>query len=118
MAQSLPTFKIKHVGINTPNADSAQTLAEQLCNLFALHSGHENEAHIFVGSLFEVMKHTEIGKNGHIALETEDVEAAMQFLAAKGITFRENTIRRDADGHVTFVYFEQEFGGFAIHLTK
>lgn len=118
MAQYIPTFKIKHVGVNTLDDDSAQALAGQLSDLFSLPKGHESETHIFVGSLFEVMKHTKIGKNGHIALETENVEEAMQYLAGKGISFRENTIRRDTDGHIIFVYFEQEIGGFAIHLTK
>ena len=41
----------------------------------------------------------------------------MAELAGKGITFYENTIRRDKDGKIIFVYLQQQFGGFAIHLT-
>ena len=118
MAQSAPTFKIKHVGVNTPDDASAQALADQICGLFEVARGHENEAHIFAGESFEVMKHPRIGKHGHIALQTEDIEAAMAFLASKGITFRESTMRKDAEGKITFIYLEQEIGGFALHLTK
>ena len=58
------------------------------------------------------------GIHGHIALQTEDVEAAMADLSAKGITFQEDSIKRDPQGRITFVYLEQQVGGFAIHLTR
>lgn len=118
MAQAAPIFKIKHIGINTPDDASAQALTGQICGLFEVDRGHENETHIFAGESFEVMKHDRIGEHGHIALQTEDVEAAMAFLASKGITFRESTARKDADGKINFIYLEQEIGGFALHLTK
>ena len=41
----------------------------------------------------------------------------MAELSQKGITFYEDTIRRDKDGKIIFVYLQQEFGGFSIHLT-
>ena len=111
------TYRIKHVGINNENEAQAQQLVDVLCGLFGLERTKETPAAIFGGEIFEVMKHSNIGKNGHIAMQTEDVEAAMAELSAKGITFRENTIRRDENGKINFIYLEQEFGGFAFHLT-
>jgi len=42
----------------------------------------------------------------------------MADLAAKGITFQADSIKRDKEGKVSFVYLEQQVGGFAIHLTR
>jgi len=108
---------ISHVGISNANdTEAAQTLA-QLMEIFAVPSKKEDEQKVFAGDLFEVMKHERLGERGHIALQTEDVEAAMADLATRGIRFRENTIRRDENGKIVFVYLEQEVAGFAFHLT-
>lgn len=111
------TYRLKHVGINCKNEAEAKKMVALLCSLFNMEPGAENDSHIFVSTVFEVMKNENIGKNGHIALQTEDVELAMQDLAAKGITFKENTIRRNAEGKVTFVYLNGDIGGFSFHLT-
>ena len=88
------TYRLKHVGINCENEAEAKKLVSLLCHLFNMETGHENDTHTFVSTAFEVMKHNQIGTHGHIALQTDDVEAAMKDLASKGITFKENTIRR------------------------
>lgn len=111
-----PKFTIKHIGINTPSESEANALITFLCDLFALQRGDENDSHIFAGSLFEVMKNETIGKNGHIALQTEDVEAAIRYFAQKGISIREETVRR-RDGKIIFAYLNLELGGFDVHLT-
>ncbi len=111
------TYRIKHVGINNETGQQARALADELCEVLGLEQISESSSSIFAGEIFEVMKHSNRGIHGHLALQTEDVEAAMAELAGKGITFCENTIRRDKDGKIIFVYLQQQFGGFAIHLT-
>ena len=111
------TYRIKHVGINNKTDRQARELADKLCEIFGLEQVSESAASIFAGDIFEVMKHSRRGTHGHLALQTEDVEAAMAELAQKGITFYEDTIRRDKDGKIIFVYLQREFGGFSIHLT-
>ena len=116
----MPSYSIKHIGINNPDEPAAQGLTDLLCHLFGLERTRETPTAIFAGTIFEVMKSHKPatrGVNGHIGLQTDDVEEAMADLAAKGITFQEDTIRRDENGKVNFVYLEQQFGGFAIHLT-
>lgn len=83
-----------------------------------LETGNENDTHIFASGLFEVMKNSKRGKHGHIALQTPDVELAMADLARKGISFQEDTIRRNADGKIIFVYLKGDIGGFSFHLTE
>lgn len=111
------TYRIKHIGINTGNEAEAYALADLLCAIFCQKRGKETKNNVFVGDIFEVMKHSKRGTHGHIALQTADVEAAMADLSAKGITFQEDTLRRDEAGNVNFVYLAQEFAGFAVHLT-
>ena len=58
------------------------------------------------------------GEFGHIGLVTPDVEAAMADLSSKGITFQEDSIRRDEAGKITFIYLEQQIGGFSFHISN
>ena len=113
-----PRYTLKHIGINTPDAAAANEMTDLLCALFNVERAKEGPVSYFTDSLFEIMKHPNRGKHGHFALQTDDVEAAMADLAGHGITFLEDTIRRDSEGKVVFVYLEQQFGGFAVHLTR
>ena len=112
-----PKYRIAHVGINNETSDEAYALAKVLCEIFCQEPGADNPTNVFAGSLFEVMKHSQRGVHGHIGLQTDDVEAAMADLASKGITFQEDTIRYNEEGKIRFVYLQQQFGGFAFHLT-
>lgn len=110
-------YTIKHVGINNRDEDEARATAQTLCALFGLEISQETPTAIFAGEIFEVMKHSRRGVHGHVAIQTDDVEAAMADLRTKGITFQEDTIRRDEAGKIRFVYLEQQVAGFAFHLT-
>ena len=77
------TYRLKHIGINCANEAEARKLVPLLCCLFNLHKGSENASRIFVGSVFEVFKEPGRGAHGHIALQTEDVEAAMADLRSE-----------------------------------
>ena len=79
-------YRVAHVGINTESAEEAKALTELLCGLFCQEPIGEGPNNIFAGDIIEVMKHSRRGKHGHVALQTEDVEAAMADLAEKGIT--------------------------------
>ena len=112
-----PKFRIKHIGINTGSGQAAEELTGRLCDLFSLQRGHENDSHIFAGDLFEVMKNNNFGSKGHIALQTDDVEGAVAYFAEKGVQIRPETVRKNEQGHITFVYLDLDLDGFAVHLT-
>ena len=112
-----PRYTLKHIGINNPDAASADAMTDLLCSLFNVERARETPVSYFTDTLFEIMKHPNRGDYGHFALQTDDVEGAMADLAQRGITFQEDTIRRDENGKVNFVYLQQQIGGFAIHLT-
>lgn len=113
-----PKFRIAHVGINHTNSEDAIKTTEQLCTIFGLEPNDETPTHIFAGDLFEVKKNMQRGTVGHVAMETDDVEAAIEYLAEKGIEIQPNTIRRDADGKIFFVFLKLEIAGFAFHLCQ
>ena len=73
------TFELEHVGINTDNAGEAEQLALLLCKLFNLEPRHGQKSE-FAGNYFECMKSPFLGKNGHIAMRTPDLKAAMDEL--------------------------------------
>ena len=116
MNESVPKYRIAHIGINNPNAECAMDAAKQLCAVFDLCPNDETSTHIFAGDLFEVKKNCTKGKYGHVAMQTDDIEAAILHLAKKGVGIRENSIKRNADGKIKFVYLDLEISGFAFHL--
>ncbi len=65
-----------------------------------------------------MMKASGLGKNGHIAIRTNSVVRAMDYLEAKGYEFDMGTMKYDESGKPVTVYFKNEFGGFAIHLLQ
>ena len=69
------TFTLAHVGVNTENAEEALALAELLAGMFNLAPRHGQKSE-FAGPYFECMKAPFHGKNGHIAMQTPDLESS------------------------------------------
>ena len=110
-------YKLAHIGVNTESAQDAAELAAALCDMFNLTPKHGNKSE-FAGSIVECMKSPYLGKNGHIALKTEDLDAAVAELKAKGHTFNMDTAAYTEDGKLKNIYLDGEFGGFAIHIMR
>ena len=110
-------FRIKHIGIRTDSAKEAGETASLLAALFDLSGTRTTDTAVWAGDLFEVMNSDKRGARGHVAMQTDDVEAAMEVLRAKGIGFLEDTIRRNEEGKIIFVYLDKEIAGFMFHLT-
>lgn len=114
-AQSLG-FELAHIGVNTANEEEALKVA----NLFdaVLGAGVKNgNSSVFVGSCVEVMKTMYLGANGHIAIRTNDILAAIAFLESKGFPADLETAKYKGEKMVA-VYLKGEFGGFALHLLQ
>ena len=109
-------FKMKHVGINETDAAAAEKTAEMF-SLFGFDKKVGNSS-VFAGSVVEVMKAQGRGKNGHIAIGTNNVDRAVYHLGKQGVKFDETSFSYDADGHLKVAYLADEFGGFAVHLVK
>ncbi|MGM0169399.1 hypothetical protein IGI39_003715 [Enterococcus sp. AZ135] len=110
-------FDLEHIGINTENAKEAEALASLLSSIFNLTPRHGQKSE-FAGDYFECMRSPYLGKNGHIAMRTPDLESAMEELKEKGLVFNMDTAAYAEDGKLKNIYLDGEFGGFAIHILK
>lgn len=110
-------FELEHIGINTPNPEEAAKLAQLLCTLFNLEPRHGQKSE-FADPYFECMKAPFLGSNGHIAIRTPDLAAAVEELKEKGFAFNMDTAAYTDEGKIKNVYLEGEFGGFAIHIMQ
>jgi len=110
-------FELKHVGINAENASESEGIAKQICSIFGFDYKAGNSSN-FSGTSMEVMKAPYLGKNGHIAIGTNNVERAVAYLKSQGVSFLDNTARISAGGELNAIYLKEEIGGFAFHLAK
>lgn len=112
-----PTFSLSHIGINSENAETAKNTAIFLANVFDLDE-NEGAAAIFLDKGIEVIKSQGLGRNGHIAFYTENIDMAIKYLEEKGMKFNYESAKYNEDGKLKIIYLDQEISGFAIHLTS
>lgn len=115
--QTMLGFEIKHVGINAANEAEASVVADVLAKMFSFEK-KENQGGIFVDTMFEVLKNPYLGKNGHIAIGTNYIDRAVAYMEMLGVTFNEESAKRDAKGNLKAIYAKDEVAGFAIHLLQ
>ena len=110
-------FELMHVGINTETPEEAWKLATLLGTVFNLTPRHGNKSE-FAGNLFECMKSPFLGTHGHVAMGTDDLEAAVAELKEKGFAFKMDTAAYNEEGKLKNIYLDGEFGGLAIHIMQ
>ena len=112
-------FELAHIGINAENADEAEKIAQRFSFLFGLEYKPGNSS-VFAGSAVEVMKTPYLGKKGHIAIKTNYIERAINYLSAVlGVEFNSESAKRDEKtGKLKAIYMQEEIGGFAVHLLQ
>ena len=111
-------FEIAHVGVNTASEADAVKAAERFGFIFGMPVKNGNSS-VFAGSAVEFMKEPYLGKNGHIAIRTNYIERAVNYLSTVlGVEFDESSAKRDAKGALKAIYMKEEIGGFAVHLVN
>lgn len=107
---------VAHVGINATAPEEAKQIAETFQTLMGLDVNQTPKSY-FAGTLVEVMNQNGRGTNGHIGFHVNDIAAAEKWFEARGFEINEESRALLPDGSTKLVYFKQEIGGFAIHLT-
>ncbi len=111
-------LRILHVGINANGDEDAHRLADQFETLFGF-TPNENALSIFSSPLIEIMKQDGPGEKGHIAIGCDNLEESRDFLVNRGLhVSQELTGKYDPTGAARVIYFEEQLGGFAIHLKE
>lgn len=110
-------LRLAHIGINSENEEEAMATANLLGSLLNMKVAPGNSS-IFVGQKeFEIMKKPGRGKNGHIAIATNNVDRAIYHLSRRGVKFDLDS-KNVKNGKTIACYLADEVGGFAIHLVK
>lgn len=110
-------FELRHVGINASDETEADSVATSFEKLFGFTKNAGNSS-IFAGLGIEVMKTPYLGKNGHIAIQTNYIERAIFHLELQGFEFDMDTAKTDKNGKLVALYLKGEIGGFAVHLVQ
>ena len=109
-------FELLHVGIKTDDPVKAEETAKLLAMMFNLEVKLGNSS-IFAGTAVEVMKTPFKGTNGHIAIRTNYIERAVNYMSTVlGVAFEEP--KKDDKGKYKAIYLKEEVGGFAVHLVQ
>jgi len=109
-------FEVAHIGINCADADESSAVCDKFNNAFAFDV-KEGSSSNFASNAIEVMKSVYLGKNGHIAIRTNSIHAAVDELGKRGFVVDMDTAKYKGDRMVA-VYLKEEFGGFAVHLLQ
>lgn len=114
--QTMLGFELAHVGINGANEEEALKIANRFAFLFGMPAKIGNSS-IFAGTAVEVMKTPFKGANGHIAIRTNYIERAVNYMTTVlGVEFEEP--KKDEKGKYKAIYLKEQIGGFAIHLVQ
>lgn len=114
--QTMLGFSLKHIGINCADAKEAEQIADSFARLFGF-AKDPRDVSFFAGTAVEAMNTKGRGTMGHIAIGTNSVERAKNYLELLGCKFDETTCKYE-NGALSFIYLAEEIGGFAVHLTK
>ena len=114
--QTMLGLELAHVGINGENEEEAVKTAERFSFLFGFPTKDGNSS-VFSGTAVEVMKAPFKGTHGHIAIRTNYIERAVNYMSTVlGVQFEEP--KRDENGKYKAIYLKEEVGGFAVHLVQ
>ena len=109
-------FELAHVGINCPDSDKSLAVCNDFEKAFGFEIKTGNSSN-FASAGVEVMKSMYLGKNGHLAVRTNKIEAAVAELEKRGFAVDMDTAKYKGDRMIA-VYLKNEVGGFAIHLLQ
>ncbi len=114
--QTMLGFELAHVGINCSSEEEADKTAGAFDALFGFAKKPGNSS-VFAGTAIEAMKTKYLGANGHIAISTNSVLRAKNYLEMMGYKFNEESAKFKGD-KMTAIYLADEIGGFAVHLVQ
>ncbi len=110
-------FNLRHIGINCESEGEAVDVAGFFDNNFGFATKVGNSS-VFAGIEIEAMKSVGRGAKGHIAIGTNSVARAKNYLeTVKGLKFVEESAGYK-NGKLNAIYIDGEIGGFAVHLVN
>ena len=109
-------FDLAHIGINAEDEQESIDITKKFSNIFNFQVKEGNSSN-FAGTGIEVNKNMGLGRNGHIAIKTNNIYRAIAYLKFNGVEVDMNTAK-GPDEAIVAVYLKEEIGGFAVHLLQ
>lgn len=109
-------FELAHVGINCKDEAEALGSAKELASIFNMPVKDGNSS-VYAGTSFEFIKSQYLGEHGHLAIRTNDIKRAINYLQARGFTMNPEAIKSQ-NGKIIAAYLHKQVSGFAIHLQQ
>jgi 2-dehydro-3-deoxyphosphogluconate aldolase/(4S)-4-hydroxy-2-oxoglutarate aldolase len=109
-------FEFAHMGINGENEEESLQIVKKFEAAFKLTPKYGNSSN-FAGPEIEVTKNTGLGKFGHIAIRTNNIQRAVHYLKKRGFEAVEDTAKYKGDKMIA-IFLKEEIGNFAIHLLQ
>ena len=114
--QTMLGFELAHIGVNSESKEEADKTVNRLAFLFGLPV-KVGSGGSFAGTIVEVLNSHGRGSMGHIAIRTNYIERAINYMrTVLGADFEEPILR--PDGKINAIYLKEEIGGFAVHLLQ
>lgn len=109
-------FEFAHLGINCENVESSTEVSNffQTAFDFPLKDGSSS---VFASPNIEILKSSNLGAYGHIAIRTNNILCAVPELERAGF-YADTSTAKYKDDRLVALYLKQEIGGFAIHLLQ
>lgn len=115
--ESMLGFKFDHVGLNLKNEEQANEAASEFSSMFGFGINNGNSS-VWADDSVELMKAPYKGSKGHIAIRTNYIDRAVNYLTGKGYQFDQATAKYDSNNKLKAIYMRNELGGFAVHLVQ
>lgn len=109
-------FEFAHLGIYFDEENEAQLSASMLNRTFGFTEKHGNSS-IFSSDKLELCKSRGLGRNGHIAIKTNSIALALEYLKRQGFSVNTESAKYCGDV-LTSIYLDLEIGGFSVHLLQ
>ncbi len=113
--QTMLGFELAHIGVNSESKEQADKTVNRLAFLFGLPVKVGNSGS-FAGTIVEVLNAHGRGTLGHIAIRTNYIERAINYMSTVlGVEFEAPLMKNEK---INAIYLKEEIGGFAVHLLQ
>ncbi len=113
--QTMLGFELAHIGVNSESKEEADKTVRRLAFLFGT-SIKVGSGGSFAGTIVEVLNSHGRGTHGHIAIRTNYIERAINYMSTVlGAEFEAPIMKGDK---INAIYLKEEIGGFAVHLLQ
>ena len=115
--ETMLSFELLHIGVNTTSDEEANYIARELEKSFGFKR-KENSKSIFLSNCINIMKSSDFGKNGYLAIGSNNLNRAIYHLVNNGYMVDENSRCFNKNGKLISIYMRNEIAGYAIKLIQ